>query len=266
MKTIWKRFSQERPVPGKTIFIRLNGAEYQRTAFVCVDDNTRYQLVGDNEKLPLNPKFTWCYPEEQETLVNPCAEITLGAEDKWNNLFLDSFFLDRIDEESDTEEFICEDQDCSCRESDEEGPTERRNPKNAAASTKVPLSTLPVPVLCEVAGALGEGMIQYGKHNWRGDRIEEAEYYDAALRHLMAWIEGQDIDPKSGIHHVSKAIAGLMVLRDAQIQGLTIDNRPPPTVNQPIEEANERFKRIREETPDCQRHFDRESIRKRADG
>lgn len=284
MKTIWKRFSQERPVPGQTIFINFDGSEHQRTAFVCERDNSRYQLVGDSTTFPLHPNFTWCYPEDQEQIK---VEFEIKEEDRsaaMEKLIDDYFFpdLDKVnigslfvlgldDDDLIDEDFEYDPEDLLDLKYDHDAepqvtPTpgrEPRNPKNVAASTKVPLSTLPIAVLCEVAGALGEGMIQYGKHNWYGDKIETAEYYDAALRHIFASLAGQDIDPKSGIDHISKAIAGLMVLRDAVIQGNAIDTRPPPTINKPIEEANERFQRIREETPDCCRHFDRESIRRR---
>lgn len=47
------------------------------------------------------------------------------------------------------------------------------------------------------------------------------------MRHLMAWWEGQDLDPDSGLSHISKAMASLAVLRDCQIGGNAIDDRPP---------------------------------------
>jgi hypothetical protein len=41
----------------------------------------------------------------------------------------------------------------------------------------------------------------------------------------MQWIAGEDVDPDSGVHHVSKAIAGLLVVRDAMLHGTSIDDR-----------------------------------------
>ena len=49
----------------------------------------------------------------------------------------------------------------------------------------------------------------------------------AAMRHLMSWWEGEDTDPDSGMSHVTKAITSLVVLRDAMIQGMCTDDRPP---------------------------------------
>lgn len=101
------------------------------------------------------------------------------------------------------------------------------NPKDAVGVRKAPLSCLPTPVLFEVGVGMLEGARKYGRHNWRAIGVRSSVYYDAAMRHLAQWWEGEDIDADSGIHHVSKAIACLMVLRDAQIRKMCEDDRPP---------------------------------------
>lgn len=106
--------------------------------------------------------------------------------------------------------------------------TKDTNPKDAVGSRKPPLSVLPMPVLYEVAAGMLEGALKYRRHNYRVAGVRASVYFDATMRHLTAWWEGQDIDSDSGIHHVSKAIASLMVLRDAMLQGmLAQDDRPP---------------------------------------
>jgi hypothetical protein len=101
------------------------------------------------------------------------------------------------------------------------------DPKQEAGLRKIPFHTLPVAVLAEDAVAHGEGALKYGRHNWRGGDVLASTYFAAALRHLFAWFEGEDIDPDSGLSHLVKARASLGVLRDAQIQGTAIDDRPP---------------------------------------
>lgn len=101
------------------------------------------------------------------------------------------------------------------------------NPKDAIGIKKAPLSTLPMPVMFEIAAGMLEGACKYGRHNYRVIGVRSSIYYDATMRHLAAWWEGQDIDPDSGIHHVSKAIASLVVLRDAMLQDKVHDDRPP---------------------------------------
>ena len=110
---------------------------------------------------------------------------------------------------------------------------------------------------------MGEGAVKYGKHNWRVEGVRASIYYDATLRHLLSWFDGEDVDPDSGVHHVSKAIASLMVLRDAMIQNNCVDDRPPSSVTLPVHEGNVAFKAARDKYDDCGLHYDRESIRQR---
>lgn len=102
------------------------------------------------------------------------------------------------------------------------------NPKDLVGTRKVPiLSVIPLRVLGEVALALFEGARKYGRFNWRKSGVAVSVYVDAAGRHLADFVEGVDIDKASGVHHLSKAIAGLMVLRDSIMHGNAIDDRPP---------------------------------------
>ena len=113
------------------------------------------------------------------------------------------------------------------RMSDSEKPT---NPKDTIGIRKVPMSTVPANVMAEVAVALLEGATKYGRHNYRVAGIRASVYYDAAMRHLMSWWEGQDFDPdekSAGLSHVTKAIASLVVLRDAMMRDMMTDDRPP---------------------------------------
>lgn len=103
------------------------------------------------------------------------------------------------------------------------------NPKEAFGIAKASLSTVPANVLMELGVAMTEGASKYGRHNYRASGIKASVYYDALMRHSMAWWEGQDIDPDSGINHITKAIATLVVLRDSMMHKTLIDDRPPKT-------------------------------------
>ena len=72
-----------------------------------------------------------------------------------------------------------------------------------------------------------EGALKYGRHNYRGVGVRASVYYDATIRHLFSWWEGEDIDPDSQLSHVTKATCSLVVLRDAMIQDKCEDDRPP---------------------------------------
>lgn len=102
------------------------------------------------------------------------------------------------------------------------------NPKDAVSTRKLAFSVLPWRVLTGVALAMLEGAAKYGRHNYRAAGVRASVYFDAVVgRHLTDWWEGVDIDPDSGEHHVDKAIAGLMVMRDSMYQGNFVDDRPP---------------------------------------
>ena len=130
------------------------------------------------------------------------------------------------------------------------------NPKDAIGIGKTPLSTVPGPVLMEVGLGMAEGAIKYGRHNYRCVGVRASVYYDAAFRHLVSWYEGEDIDPDSGLSHISKCIASLVVLRDAMIQNKLNDDRPPASpkgwlqdLNKAMEQLRNKYEGTRIETP-----------------
>jgi hypothetical protein len=125
------------------------------------------------------------------------------------------------------------------------------NPKDAVGTKKVPMSTIPGPVIMEAGLALLEGARKYGRHNYREAGVRASVYYDATFRHLMAWWEGEDIDPDSGLSHVTKAIAGLIVLRDSMMKGNWKDDRPPKVVAGWVQELNKKAGDIIEKIPNA---------------
>jgi len=124
------------------------------------------------------------------------------------------------------------------------------NPKDALGARKPPLSTLSMPVLFECGNAMLEGACKYGRHNYRVIGVRASVYFDAAHRHLAAYWEGEDIDPDSGVHHVTKAIATLMVLRDAMLQDKVHDDRPPRSQEDWMESAQESTDEVLARYPD----------------
>jgi hypothetical protein len=114
--------------------------------------------------------------------------------------------------------------------------TKPSNPKDIVGCKKPSLQSVPCPVLFELGAAMMEGW-KYGRHNYRIVGVRASIYYDAAMRHLMKWWEGEDVDPDSGLSHVVKAMACLTVLRDAAINDKLTDDRPPAVDPKWIEEA-----------------------------
>lgn len=129
------------------------------------------------------------------------------------------------------------------------------NPKDAVGTKKVPFSTVPSKIIAEVGLAMLEGALKYGRHNYRSIGVRTSVYYDAALRHLTAFWEGQDVDPDSGLPHVVKAMACLAVLRDSQIVGNVVDDRPPSLPENWQQELNERAAALIDKYPNPKEAF-----------
>jgi hypothetical protein len=127
--------------------------------------------------------------------------------------------------------------------------TKDTNPKDAIGILKVPFSVVPWRVIGEIGLGLLEGALKYGRHNYRVSGVRASVYYDAAMRHLTDWWEGTDIDPASGLHHVTKALSSLTVLRDAMLNGMCTDDRPPRLEPGWIDELNQRAKALIEKYP-----------------
>lgn len=122
--------------------------------------------------------------------------------------------------------------------------TKPTNPKDAVGVLKYAMSYVSAPVLAEIAVGMTEGGHKYGRHNYRVIGVRGSIYYDATMRHLMQWWEGEDLDPDSGLSHITKAITSLVVLRDAMIQEMFNDDRPPKTKTDWVVDVNSRTKAL----------------------
>lgn len=104
------------------------------------------------------------------------------------------------------------------------------NPKDAVGTKKWrQYCTVPTTVIWELGVAMLEGARKYGRHNYRIAGVRASVYVDAAKGHIDQWWEGEDIDEESKLSHITKAMASLLVLRDAMIQDRWLDDRPPKT-------------------------------------
>jgi hypothetical protein len=83
---------------------------------------------------------------------------------------------------------------------------------------------LPPGPLLAIAEILKFGADKYGDHNWRGG-FDWSRPYAAALRHLLAWWNGEDKDPESGKSHLAHAACNLVFLLTFEQEGVGTDNR-----------------------------------------
>lgn len=74
------------------------------------------------------------------------------------------------------------------------------------------------------AQVLAFGAGKYDDHNWRKG-FAWSRIYAAAIRHLLAWNDGEDIDPESGLHHLDHAAACVMFLQEYTKTSTGTDDR-----------------------------------------
>lgn len=129
------------------------------------------------------------------------------------------------------------------------------NPKDSVSIKKVPYHVIPARVTAEVGLALLEGARKYGSYNWREAGVRASVYMDATKRHMDDFWEGVDIDPDSGLSHITKAIASLYVLRDSMIQENWVDDRPPQGNLDWMSEMNKKAEDIVIKYPDPAKGF-----------
>ena len=103
------------------------------------------------------------------------------------------------------------------------------NPKARYGQAKPGLSSVPPLPLLAVGQAMEMGRQKYGHYNWRDKPVLASVYYDAAMRHLLAWWDGQNNDVETDVPHLALAAANLCILMDAESGPWLIDDRNPNT-------------------------------------
>lgn len=83
---------------------------------------------------------------------------------------------------------------------------------------------LPIKALIEVIKALMHGKKKYGAWNW-AQGGDYSRIYDATLRHITAWWDGEDLDPESGLSHLAHAACGVLFLLELVCRDIPVDDR-----------------------------------------
>ena len=73
-------------------------------------------------------------------------------------------------------------------------------------------SLLPCGTIAQVVAVLEFGAARYEVDNWMHVPDAGRRYYDAAMRHIDAWLHGEKTDPESGLPHLAHAVCCLLFL------------------------------------------------------
>lgn len=89
---------------------------------------------------------------------------------------------------------------------------------------KIRTDLLPFDALESVSAVLAHGATKYEARNWEKG-FAWGRLLGAAMRHLFSWAGGQDIDPESGLPHLSHAACCVLMLLALTIRGIGADDR-----------------------------------------
>jgi len=105
-----------------------------------------------------------------------------------------------------------------------DGECKETNPKDAISSSKLPLSLFPATAIAMGSIAFLNGMLKYGKTNWRAVGVRCSVYLDACKRHIQWFEEGEWAD-EEGVPHLASAMACLAIITDSMYAGKLHDDR-----------------------------------------
>jgi len=94
--------------------------------------------------------------------------------------------------------------------------------KNDQGKCRVEL--LPTAPLLMIGDVLTFGAKKYADHNWRGG-FDYSRLIGANLRHLLAFNDGEDYDPESGLSHMAHAGCCTLFLLEQIAKGTGNDDR-----------------------------------------
>ncbi len=96
-----------------------------------------------------------------------------------------------------------------------------------ADAGKPPVGLISSIALIEIAKVLEFGSRKYDSHNWRKG-IHWQRVIDASLRHILAFNNGEDKDPESGLSHLAHAACCLVFLLEYEQRKQEFDDRFKP--------------------------------------
>ena len=77
---------------------------------------------------------------------------------------------------------------------------------------------LPPKALLEVSKVLTVGAEKYDEENWRKLDNLQNRYTGAALRHLFAHMDGEELDPETNLSHIAHAVCCLLFKLEIELE------------------------------------------------
>lgn len=89
---------------------------------------------------------------------------------------------------------------------------------------KIQMDLLSTIWISGVAEVLTFGAKKYAAHNWRKG-IQQSRLLAASLRHIFAYLGGEDLDSETGLCHLHHASCCLMFASELRVTNPELDDR-----------------------------------------
>ena len=83
---------------------------------------------------------------------------------------------------------------------------------------KPKMNLLPPKAIMEVAKVLTFGAEKYGAENWKELEDLQNRYTAGALRHIFAHMDGEKLDPETGLSHMAHALCCLLFKLEIELE------------------------------------------------
>lgn len=118
------------------------------------------------------------------------------------------------------------------------------DPKAAYGATKPSVALVPNIAIIAAALAAEDGAVKYGPYNYReGHPVEVMTYANACLRHLQAFIDGEDFTSDTGVPNLGGVIMCAAIILDIMATGVAVDNRPKAGPASKLQDAGKAWKK-----------------------
>ncbi len=94
-------------------------------------------------------------------------------------------------------------------------------------SKKPKMNLLPPKAIVEVAKVLTFGAQKYGAENWKELEDLQNRYLAGALRHIFAHMDGEQLDPETGLSHMAHALCCLLFKLEIELENAKIEEEEP---------------------------------------
>ena len=120
-----------------------------------------------------------------------------------------------------------------------------KDPSSKYDKKKLRLDLIPVSTFKSLSAVLTYGADQYTDRNWEKG-LSWSRVYAAALRHLLSFWGGEDIDPESSLHHLDHAMCNIAFLREYIETRPGLDNRPRKSeaFNEKVDKALDKTRKV----------------------